>query len=110
MKTRNLLTAAAVLAVVLAFGGEALARGGNGGGGGGGGKGMQVRTHTQSRPQTMTNAQTNQVRPEGSQRRDGTFLQTGATANGSTTRPSRGQGIMDGSGINAPITTPAPAE
>jgi hypothetical protein len=111
MKTRNLLTAAAVLAAVLAFGGEALARGGNGGnGGGGGGKGMQVRTHTQSRAQTMTNAQTNQVRPEGSQRRDGTFLQTGTTANGSTTRPSRGQGVMDGSGLNAPITTPVPAE
>jgi len=110
MKTRNFLTAAAVLAVVLAFGGEALARGGNGNGGGGGGKGMQVRTHTQSRPQTMTNAQTNQVRPEGSQRRDGTFLQTGTTANGSTTRPSRGQGVMDGSGINVPTTIPAPAE
>lgn len=110
MKTRNLLTAAAVLAVVLAFGGEALARGGNGGGGGGGGKGMQVRTHTQSRSQAMTNAQTNQVRPEGSQRRDGTFLQTGTTANGSTTRPSRGQGVMDGTGINAATTTSATTE
>jgi hypothetical protein len=105
MKTRNLLTAAAILAVVLAFGGEALARGGNGNGGGGG-KGMQVRTHTQSRFQTMTNAQTNQVRPEGSQRRDGTFLETGTTANGSTTRPARGQGTMDGTGINAATTAP----
>ncbi len=108
MKTRNLLMTAATVGIVLAFGGDALARCGNGGGGGG--KGMQVRTHTQSRSQTMTNAQTNQVRPEGSQRRDGTFLQTGTTANGSTTRPSRGQGVMDGTGINAPTTTPTPTE
>jgi len=107
MKTRNLLMTAATVGIVLAFGGDALARGGNGGGGG---KGMQVRTHTESRSQAMTKAQTNQVRPEGSQRRDGTFLETGTTANGSTTRPSRGQGVVNGTGINAPTTTPAPTE
>lgn len=96
---------AVAVAAVLAFGGESFARGGgngggNGGGGGiGGGGGMQVQAQIRSQYQTRTNAQTNQVRPEDSQRRDGTFLVTGTTANGSTTRPSNGKGVMDGSGI-----------
>ena len=37
-------------------------------------------------------------RPADSQRRDGTFLTTGTTANGSTVRPSNGKGLMDGTG------------
>ena len=39
------------------------------------------------------------VKPADSQRRDGTFLNTGVTANGSTVRPSNGKGAMDGTGI-----------
>jgi hypothetical protein len=104
MKTRNYLMTAVLLAIALVFGGDAFARGGNGGGGGkgsGGGKGAQVRTHTQSHVRAYGNAPTSQVRPEGSQRRDGTFLETGTTANGSTSRPEHGQGAMDGTGVNA---------
>ena len=99
MKTRSLLMTAAVLAAVLAFGGESFARGGGGGGGAGMGKGSMTQPRSQSQTATQT-----QVRPEGSQRRDGTFLQTGTTANGSTTRPANGRGVMDGTGVNA--TTP----
>ncbi|MBL0226666.1 MAG: hypothetical protein IPQ16_14160 [Geobacteraceae bacterium] len=46
------------------------------------------------------------TRPADSQRRDGTFLTTGTTANGSTTRPETGQGLQDGSHLN----TAVPAE
>ena len=54
---------------------------------------------------------TSATRPEGSQRRDGTFLTTGTTANGSTTRPGKGNGLQDGSRLNvtpvpAPVTAP----
>ena len=42
------------------------------------------------------------TRPEGSQRRDGTFLTTGVTANGSTVRPGYGKGLQDGSRLAAP--------
>lgn len=74
------LAVAAIFTITLA--GEVLARGGNGAGSGTG------------------------VRPAGSQRRDGTFLSTGTTANGSTTRPANGSGSRDGS---CRTTTPAPA-
>lgn len=93
MKTRSMLMIAVALTAVFAFGGESFARGGAGGGMG---QGSQVRGGTPP---------TTQVRPEGSQRRDGTFLQTGTTANGSTTRPSKGRGVMDGTGVNAPAPT-----
>ena len=47
------------------------------------------------------------VRPADAQRRDGTFLTTGTTASGSTSRPANGKGVMDGSGRQpAPTTTP----
>lgn len=94
MKTGNLLMTAAVLTAVLAFGSDSFARGGAGAGAGGG-RGASA------------SASTTQVRPAGSQRRDGTFLQTGTTASGATTRPSNGRGVMDGTGSNAtaPITT-----
>lgn len=112
MKARNLVMTAAAVATVLAFGGESFARGGGGGGGMGGGArsgaSMGKGTMTQSRSQAQTATQT-QTRPEGSQRRDGTFLQTGTTANGSTTRPANGRGAMDGTGLNATTpTTTAP--
>ena len=40
------------------------------------------------------------TRPTDSQRRDGTFSTTGTTANGSSTRPSNGRGLQDGSRLN----------
>jgi len=49
------------------------------------------------------------ARPAHSQRRDGSFLTTGTTANGATTRPDRGKGLRDGSRLNSPETTPVPA-
>ncbi len=93
MKTRSFLMTAVVLTAVLAFGGESFARGGAGGG-----RGAGVSQGSQS---------TTQVRPAGSQRRDGTFLQTGTTASGATTRPSNGRGVMDGTGVH--VTPPATA-
>jgi hypothetical protein len=102
MKTRNLLMTAVALTAVLAFSGESFARGGGNGGGGG----MQVQSNNRSQYQTKANAQTNQVRPEGSQRRDGSFLTSGTTASGATTRPSNGRGVMDGTGINAAVPVP----
>lgn len=108
MKTSAFLMAAAVLTVVLAFGGESFARGGGARNGAAMGHGTMTQTRTATQTATQTAAQT-QVRPEGSQRRDGTFLTTGTTANGSTTRPANGRGVMDGTGIHAttPTTTTA---
>jgi hypothetical protein len=125
MKAR-IITMAAVLGLVAALSsGEAFARGGSGGNGGGGmgqaaGSGTKqqshVQTQTQTQNQTRTRAQ-NQVnsetmpatRPVDSQRRDGTFLTTGTTANGSTSRPGNGQGLQDGSHLNT-TTTAVPTE
>ncbi len=100
MNRPHLLATAAVLTAILAVGGESFARGGAGAG-----RGQGAQVHSQ--PSTGT--ATTQVRPAGSQRRDGTFLTTGVTANGSTTRPANGRGVMDGSGPNAvTATTTAP--
>ena len=96
MKTRSMLMCAAVLTAVLAFNGESFARGG--GGGMGGGQGGQYRGQSAA-------PSTTQVRPEGSQRRDGTFLQTGTSASGATSRSGKGRGVMDGTGVNAPAPT-----
>lgn len=108
MKSR-IITTTAVIGLLAAFAaGDVIAAGGsngNGKGGSGGGKGMQVRSQTQTRTQTAV-AGTTAVRPTDSQRRDGTFLTTGVTANGSTTRPANGKGLQDGSRLN---TTTAPA-
>ena len=99
MKARNIMVMAVAVAVsALVFGGESYAQGR--GAGAGGGKGQGVQTRTQSMTQSTT-----QVRPEGSRRRDGSFLSTGTTANGSTTRPANGRGLMDGTGINHPKST-----
>ena len=94
MKTKRMIVMAVVAASVLAVGGESFARGGVAGAGGGRGQGIQTRTQY-----------TTQVRPVDSQRRNGTFLTTGTTANGSTTRPANGRGPMDGTGINHPQST-----
>lgn len=96
MKAKQMMVMAVLVASVLAFGGESFARGGSAGGG----RGQGVQTRTQVMTQSTT-----QVRPVDSQRRNGTFLTTGTTANGSTTRPSNGRGPMDGTGINHPQST-----
>lgn len=84
MKT-GIITTAAVMGLVVALcAGEVLAAG-NGKGRGGSGSSVSANTTT--------------TRPVGSQRRDGTFLTTGTTANGSATRPGKGKGVMDGSGL-----------
>ncbi|MDD1633501.1 MAG: hypothetical protein LUP91_15005 [Methylococcaceae bacterium] len=99
MNARQMMvTAVMVAAAALVFGGESSAQGRGAGAGGGKGQGIQTRTHSQTQS-------ANQVRPEGSQRRDGSFLTTGTRANGSTTRPTNGRGVMDGTGINHPPST-----
>jgi hypothetical protein len=85
-KNLIVLALAAVFAVTLA--GEAMAGRGGGGGRSGAGAGMG-------------NAGVN--RPADSQRRDGSFATTGTTANGSATRPDRGNGLRDGSRLAAPV-------
>lgn len=73
-----------VAAVVLAFGATAFAAGPNGKQTKGAGAG--------------TGTPTTVVKPADSQRRDGSFLNSGVTANGSTVRPANGKGLMDGTG------------
>lgn len=85
MKSRIITTAAVVgLFTALAAGDVFAAGRGNGGGGA---------------------SATSTTRPAGSQRRDGTFLTTGTTANGSTTRNGKGTGLQDGTCI-IPVTAP----
>jgi hypothetical protein len=100
MKTRRIMVMAVAVAVsALILGGESSAQGKRAGLAGGQGQGIQTRTR--STTQSM-NQPTVQVRPEDSRRRDGSFLSTGTTANGSTTRPANGRGPMDGTGIKHP--------
>ena len=77
------MVAAAV--VVLAFGSMAFAAGPNG---------KQMKGSSNAGAGSPTTV----VKPADSQRRDGTFLNTGVTANGSTVRPANGKGLMDGTG------------
>lgn len=96
MKTRIITTVAIAGLLTALAAGDVLATGrGNGGGNG-------------QRKGTCTIASTGSAttRPAGSQRRDGTFLTTGTTANGSTTRQGRGNGLMDGSHLTT-VTPPA---
>ena len=79
----RLKIAAAVTVVTLALGATAFAAGPKG---------------NQSKGNAGAGTQTTVVKPADSQRRDGTFLTTGTTANGSTVRPSNGKGLMDGTG------------
>jgi len=116
MNAKQMMVMAVLVATALAFGGESFARGFGAGGANDSGQGVQTRTQSmtqsatqvQQEVQTMTQSMTQsatQTRPEGSQRRDGSFLSTGTTANGSTTRPANGRGVMDGTGINHPQST-----
>jgi len=114
MNAKQMMVVAVLVATALAFGGESFARGFGAGGANDSGQGVQtkiqsatqVQQEVQTRTQSMTQSAT-QTRPEGSQRRDGSFLSTGTTANGSTTRPTNGRGVMDGTGINhTQSTTP----
>ena len=100
VKRMMALAAAAIFTMTLA--GEAMARGGNGGNG----AGNMNRIHSP----TQTNAASSSaVRPVDSRRRDGTFLNSGTTANGSTTRPANGNGLQDGSGMATPVPVPVTA-
>ena len=103
MKTR-ISTIAAVVGLLVAVSATDLLAAGRGNCGGNGGYGQQngpcVNQQSGSGGATVT-------RPAGSRRRDGTFLSTGVTANGSTTRAGRGNGLQDGSCLK---TTPAPAQ
>ena len=86
---------AALCAIALA--GEASARGGKSGS-----KGQGVSSGTC----TQTGAAGATASPAGSQRRDGTFLTTGVTANGGTTRPGKGNGLQDGSRLTVTPAVP----
>ena len=93
MKTGIITTAAVVGLLAALAAGDVFAAGrGNGGKGQGG--------------YASAGTATSATRPAGSQRRDGTFLTTGTTANGSTTRQGKGNGLMDGSHL----TTLVPAQ
>ena len=85
----GIITSTAVVAIVAALSaGHVFAAGrGNGGAGRGASVGRTAGSSTITRP-------------ADSQRRDGTFSTTGTTANGSTTRPSNGRGLQDGSRLN----------
>lgn len=102
MKTRIVTTAAVVGLLVAVSAGELFAAGR----GNGGGKGQGNAACTTQQAGTGSSSAT---RPAGSQRRDGTFLTTGTTANGATSRPNNGKGLQDGSRLNTtatPATTP----
>jgi len=62
---------------------------------------MQSQSRQQYRNQSQSATGTSsEMRPADSQRRDGTFLTTGTTANGSTVRPGNGNGLQDGTRLN----------
>lgn len=94
MNPRIITTAAVIGLLAAVSAGEVLAAGRGGGmGQGGKGQGGGACCTTQA------------TRPADAQRRDGTFLTTGTTANGSTTRPGNGNGLQDGSRLNTTTTT-----
>jgi hypothetical protein len=100
MKTR-IITTVAVAGVLAALATSDVSAAGRGNGGS---KGQSTTTQTATGTAVAT-------RPVDSQRRDGTFLTTGVTANGGTTRQGKGNGLMDGSHLATPtapvvITTP----
>ena len=73
--------------------------------GNGGSKGQRNGTCTSTQAAAGTAAA---ARPVDSQRRDGTFLTTGVTANGSPIRQGKGNGLMDGSRLTTPVAPVAP--
>ncbi len=102
MKTKQMMVMGLAALCAIAFAGEASARGGKRGGSSMG-QGMHSGTATQTGAAGAT------TRPVGSQRRDGTFMTTGTTANGGTTRPGNGMGLQDGSHMTGTPAAPAPA-
>lgn len=102
MKSGVISTAVVIGVMAALAAGDVFAAGrGNGGGGG-------KRSGTCPTVQTAIGG-VSTTRPIDSQRRDGTFLTTGTTANGSTTRPGNGKGLQDGSRLATtavPTTTP----
>lgn len=103
---RSIMTTAALMALLLAVSAGDLFAAGRGKGGNGGN-----RSGTCLTGQSATGgAGTTATRPAGSQRRDGTFLTTGTTANGGTTRPDRGNGLQDGSRLNTGTPEPTTAQ
>lgn len=99
MKTRRIMVWGLAVMCAMTLTGEAMARGGNGGG-------ARVQSQATRQITTQTTTRTTTARPVDSQRRDGTFLTTGTTANGSTTRPANGNGLQDGSGRPLPSCNP----
>ena len=96
MKTR-IFTTVAVAGFLAALATSDVSAAGRGNGGS---KGQSSGTCTTTQTATGTAAATH---PVDSQRRDGTFLTTGITANGATTRQGKGNGLMDGSHLATPI-------
>jgi hypothetical protein len=95
-----IITTVAIAGIIATFAaGDASAAGR----GKGGMNGQRTGSCTSTQAAGGTSATT---RPTDSQRRDGTFLTTGTTANGSTTRPGNGNGLQDGSRPNTTTTTP----
>lgn len=101
---RKIIGTAAVMGVLLSLSAADVFAGRGNGAGSGGGKGLRDGSCVNT-----TGTATNATRPAGSQRRDGTFLTTGVTANGSTTRPANGKGLQNGSRLATTPTTSAPA-
>jgi len=91
MKARIITTAAVVGLLAALAAGDVFAAGK--------GNGANVQGASASAGATLA------TRPVGSQRRDGTFLTTGTTANGATTRQGKGNGLMDGSHLGTPPVT-----
>jgi len=100
---RSMMTTAAVMGLLLALSTGEVFAGGRGNGGATGNRNGTCVTGQRS-------AGTMATRPAGSQRRDGTFMTTGTTANGSTTRPGNGQGLQDGSRLNTATPKPTTAQ
>jgi hypothetical protein len=102
---KRISTFVAVVGVLVAVSATDLLAAGRGNGGGNG-----KRNGTCVSQQTARGGGS-AVRPAGSQRRDGTFLTTGVTANGSAVRQGKGKGVMDGSRLNTTAATdPATAQ
>ncbi len=100
MKTRIITTVAVagLLAALATSDVFAAGRGNSGSKGQGNGAAMSTQAATGTAAAT---------RPVDSQRRDGTFLTTGTTANGSATRQGKGNGLMDGSHLTTPVAPAA---
>jgi len=105
MKARIITTAAVIGLMAALSSGDVFAAGNGHGGGRGQGSAMKQQAQTRSQSHVASGT-TQAARPAGSQRRDGTFLTTGVTANGSTTRPGNGNGLQDGSHLTTAVVTP----